>query len=77
MTMTQLRYRLTFLTPAFLGNADQAGEWSVSSVRFGRRILSMVRDIAWSNNGVPKSPQPSVLLSSGLELASLPMVVAN
>ena len=33
MTMTQLRYRLTFLTPAFLGNADQVGQWRTPPIK--------------------------------------------
>jgi len=33
MTMIQLQYRLTFLTPAFLGNADQAGQWRTPPIK--------------------------------------------
>jgi CRISPR-associated protein Cmr1 len=33
MTMIQLRYRLTFLTPAFLGNADQVGQWRTPAIK--------------------------------------------
>jgi CRISPR-associated protein Cmr1 len=33
MTMIQLRYRLTFLTPAFLGNADQVGQWRTPPIK--------------------------------------------
>jgi CRISPR-associated protein Cmr1 len=33
MTMIQLRYRLTLLTPAFLGNAHQAGQWRTPPIK--------------------------------------------
>jgi CRISPR-associated protein Cmr1 len=33
MTMTQLRYRLTFLTPAFLGNAEQSAQWRTPPIK--------------------------------------------
>lgn len=33
MTMIQHRYRLTFLTPAFLGNAEQTGQWRTPPIK--------------------------------------------
>ena len=33
MTMIQHRYQLTFLTPAFLGNADQSGQWRTPPIK--------------------------------------------
>jgi CRISPR-associated protein Cmr1 len=33
MTMTELRYRMSFTTPAFLGNAEQAGQWRTPPIK--------------------------------------------
>lgn len=33
MTMIELRYRISFTTPAFLGNAEQAGQWRTPPVK--------------------------------------------
>lgn len=33
MTMIELRYRMSFTTPAFLGNAGQAGQWRTPPVK--------------------------------------------
>jgi CRISPR-associated protein Cmr1 len=33
MTMIQHRYRLTFLTPAFFGNAEQTGQWRTPPIK--------------------------------------------
>jgi CRISPR-associated protein Cmr1 len=33
MKMTELRYRMSFTTPAFLGNAEQAGQWRTPPIK--------------------------------------------
>lgn len=33
MTMIELRYRMSFTTPAFLGNAEQTGQWRTPPVK--------------------------------------------
>ncbi len=33
MTMIELRYRMNFTTPAFLGNAEQAGQWRAPPIK--------------------------------------------
>jgi CRISPR-associated protein Cmr1 len=33
MTMTELRYRMSFTTPAFLGNAEQSGQWRTPPIK--------------------------------------------